>query len=356
MADTPNRRSFMKSSAAILGTTALARGMKRSPQESQARILSIASGNGLPAVNKAVEIMKEGGSTLDAVIAGVNIVEDDPNDFTVGYGGLPNELGEVELDSSVMDGPSGNNAGAVASLKNIKNPSKVARLVMERTDHVLIVGQGALNFARMHGFKEENLLTDFARERWLEWKENLSSDDDWFGPGVSYQHWGEEYKRPTGTINCLALNEKGDISGCTTTSGLFFKIPGRVGDSPIIGAGLYVDNAIGAAGSTGRGEEAMKFCGSMRTVMHMEQGMSPVEACLDTLKKISDNYPRSFVETFNINFYALNKKGEYGSASMWGAEDYGHFAVNDGGEGRQELRAYLHHRDGNSVLSLGREK
>lgn len=351
MGKKPDRREFLLTSAAALGaatgTNAFAAQNKKQPG-----LLSVSSYNGLPAVNKAVEVMKAGGSTLDAVISGVNIVEDDPNDFTVGYGGLPNEDGIVELDSSVMDGPSGNNAGAVASLRNIKNPSKVARLVMERTDHVLIVGEGALRFARMHGFQEENLLTDYARKRWLEWKEQLSDDDDWFPAGSSYQDYGKEKeKRPTGTINCLALNENGDISGVTTTSGLFFKIPGRVGDSPIIGAGLYVDNNVGAAGSTGRGEEAMKFCGSLRTVMHMEHGKSPVDACLETLKRISDNYPRAFVETFNINFYALNKQGQYGSASMWGSDDDGFFAVNDGTGGRHEHRAYLHNYKDNRLRS-----
>ena len=259
----------------------------------------------------------------------------------MGYGGLPNEDGVVELDSSVMDGPSGNNAGAVASLRNIKNPSKVARLVMERTDHVLIVGEGALRFARAHGFKEEELLTDRARQVWLRWKETISDEDDWFPPKEEQP----SDDRPTGTINCLAVNEKGDISGVTTTSGLAFKIPGRVGDSPIIGAGLYVDNEVGAAGSTGRGEEAMKFCGSFHTVMQMAMGKSPGEAALETLKRIARNYDMSFIKTFNIRFYAVNKKGEYGAASMWGGKERSKFAVHDGTSGRLEETLYLFHLD-----------
>ncbi len=175
----------------------------------------------------------------------------------MGYGGLPNEDGVVELDASVMHGPS-HKAGAVASLQRIKNPCQVARLVMQRTDHVLLVGEGALRFARSQGFKEENLLTEKSREAWLRWKSNLSDKDNWLKPAESQPATGA---RATdiipftwGTINCLAATARGDLAGVTSTSGLAWKIPGRVGDSPIIGAGLYVDNAIGAAASTGRGE------------------------------------------------------------------------------------------------------
>src|SRR4030095_15998873 len=186
----------------------------------------ISSGNGLRATDQAMALLKEGKDTLDAVIAGVNIVEEDPNDNTVGYGGLPNERGVVELDACVMHGPT-YRAGAVASLQNIKTPSKVAKVIMERTNHLLLVGAGALEFAKAHGFKEENLLTDQSREAWLRWKENLSPNDDWIGE--EQRKLG--FERPTGTITCCALNEKGELSGVTTTSGLAFKIPGRVGDS-----------------------------------------------------------------------------------------------------------------------------
>jgi len=340
----PNRREFMKGSAAALGAGAMLGGIPLSTGASQGRLVCIASANGLAAVSKAVEVMRAGGSTMDAVIAGVNLVEDDPNDTSVGYGGLPNEEGIVELDSSVMDGPSRNNAGAVASLRNIRNPSKVARLVMERTDHVLIVGEGALRFARAHGFKEENLLTERARKIWLRWKENLNDKDDWLPPPGGYAANPDYPKsRPTGTINCLAVNERGDISGVTTTSGLAFKIPGRVGDSPIIGAGLYVDNEIGGAGSTGRGEEAIKFCGSFHTVMQMAMGKSPGEAALETIKRIARNYEMDFLRTFNIKFYAVNKAGEYGAAALWGAPGNrgSRFAVHDGTEARLIDTLYL---------------
>ena len=340
----PNRRDFLVGSLAAVGAGALAGGMPTVARAASSKMVCVSSANGLAAVTKAVEVMRGGGGTMDAVIAGVNIVEDDPNDTSVGYGGLPNEDGVVELDSSVMDGPSGNNAGAVASLRNIKNPSKVARLVMERTDHVLLVGEGALRFARAHGFQEENLLTERARQIWLRWKENISDTDDWLPPAEGYSAaMGYPAERPTGTINCLAVNENGDISGVTTTSGLAYKIPGRVGDSPIIGAGLYVDNEVGGAGSTGRGEEAIKFCGSFHTVMQMALGKSPGEAALETIKRIARNYDMDFLRTFNIKFYAVNKAGEYGAAALWGAPGHvgSRFAVHDGTEARIIDTLYL---------------
>ncbi|MFO1497379.1 MAG: isoaspartyl peptidase/L-asparaginase [Verrucomicrobiota bacterium] len=204
------------------------------------------------------------------------MVEDDPNDHSVGYGGLPNEDGVVELDASVMHGPTGR-GGCVAALQNIRNPSKVARVVKaERSDHVLLVGAGALHFAKAHGFKEEDLLTDDARKLWLEWKEHLSNRDDWLPPhDVATKDISMNVKavyRHHGTINCDAIDLRGGVSGCTTTSGLAFKIPGRVGDSPILGAGLYVDNEVGAAGSTGRGEANLLACSSFLIVEHMRFG------------------------------------------------------------------------------------
>jgi len=249
-------------------------------------LLTISSANGLPATEKAMQMMKEGKDVLDAVIAGVNIVEDDPNDHSVGYGGLPNERGVVELDSCVMHGPT-HNAGSVASLRNIKNPSKVARLVMERTDHELLVGKGALEFAKAHGFREEELLTDKAREIWLHWKESLSDNDDWFpAPKDGIPKNVKQFFGITGTITCLGLDKDRNISGVTTTSGLAFKIMGRVGDSPIIGAGLYVDNEVGACGSTGRGEENLKNLTSFLVVEFMRQGLSPSQACMEGLKRV----------------------------------------------------------------------
>ena len=312
-------------------------------------MISIASGNGLRAVEKAMELLKRGDDPLDAVIAGVNIIESDPDDASVGYGGLPNEEGMVELDASVMHGAS-HNAGAVASLRNIKNPSKVAKLVMERTDHSLIVGEGALRFAKAHGFMEENLLTENARKRWLEHKEQLTDRDFWFPPkSEKLDPDTQNYMAYHGTINCCALDAKGNLAGVTTTSGFFFKIPGRVGDSPIIGAGLYVDNEVGAAGSTGRGEANIQNCGSYTVVEFMRRGLSPEEACLKTLERIADKskcQPRLIrddgLPKFGLRFYAVNKKGEYGSASMWSG---GKFAVHDGSSSRLEEPAYLFKRN-----------
>jgi N4-(beta-N-acetylglucosaminyl)-L-asparaginase len=335
------RRDFMKAaSAAGVGWFAAKHSVPAQPSPSPVdapfKPVVIASANGLQATARAMELIRGDADALDGVIAGVNLVEDDPNDNSVGYGGLPNEDGVVELDASVMHGPTGR-GGAVAALQNIKNPSKVARLVMERTDHVLLVGPGALRFAKAHGFKEENLLTDKARQAWLKWKENLSNEDDWLPPhelesrgiGKALQtearHWG--------TINCNALDLKGGLSGCTTTSGLAFKISGRVGDSPILGAGLYVDNEVGAAGSTGRGEANLLACSSVMVVEFMAQGKTPEEACLMACERIirqtkmkrlldRENRPQ-----FDVKFYAINKRGEFGSATIWSG---GRFAVNTG--------------------------
>jgi len=332
------------------------------------KVIAIASGNGLRACTRAVELMKAGADTLDAAIAGVNINEEDPEDNSVGYGGLPNEEGVVELDASVMHGPT-RRAGSVASLRNIKTPSKVAKLVMEHTDHIMLVGEGALRFARAYGFKEEDLLTEKSRLAWLVWKRSLrdaEGHNNWSdgldAPGNTSQaelrrlfpNVSEETLRwamhvathpPTGTINCLTLNAKGEMSGVTTTSGLAWKIPGRVGDSPIVGAGLYVDQDVGAAGSTGRGEENIRIAGAHTIVENMRHGMGPREACLDALQRIARNFnqDRKKLEQFDINFYALRRDGAYCGASLW---DYGwsrgvrgrrrQFAVHDGVNGRLE--------------------
>lgn len=310
----------------------------------------IASANGLGAVGKAMEIIKAGNDALDGVIAGVNIVEDDPNDTSVGYGGLPNEDGVVELDAAVMHGPN-HMAGAVASLRNIKNPSKVARLVMERTDHVLLVGEGALRFARAHGFREEDLLTDSSREAWLKWKENMSKEDAWLPPhsdtdgAKDIGELFEPYMRHTGTIHCSAIDTHGNISCVTTTSGLAWKIAGRVGDSPIIGAGLYCDNEVGAAGSTGRGEANLISCNSVMIVEWMRAGKSPEEACLMACKRVAENNKQRRLQddqgrpVFNVSFYALSRKGEHGSASIWDKKQY---AVHDGTSARLLQGAYLY--------------
>jgi N4-(beta-N-acetylglucosaminyl)-L-asparaginase len=309
----------------------------------------IASGNGLKATAKAMELIQQGKDGLDGCVAGVTIVEDDPNDNSVGYGGLPNEDGVVELDASVMHGATGR-GGAVAAIQNIRNPARVAQLVMERSDHVLIVGAGALKFAKAHGFKEENLLTDAAREAWLKWKETLSNEDDWLPPHdektKNISQFIQKAKRHYGTINCNALDLKGNLSGCTTTSGLSFKIAGRVGDSPILGAGLWVDNDIGAAGSTGRGEANLLACSSVMVVEYMRQGKSPEAACLQACERIvHQTKMRRLLEDdgkpkFDVRFYAINKKGEYGSASIFSG---GTFTINTGEkESRLLDSAYLY--------------
>lgn len=356
MENSMKRREFLKSATGIGLSTFVAKSvfadeLSALPQQTVKPVV-ISSANGLKATAKAMEMIRQGADALDAVIAGVNIVEDDPNDNSVGYGGLPNEEGVVELDASVMHGPTGR-GGAVASLRNIKNPSKVARLVMERTDHVLIVGEGALRFAKAHGFKEEELLTEESRAAWLRWKENLSTKDDWLPPhDIDSKDVGEGIRsalRNYGTINCDALDLKGNISGCTTTSGLAWKIPGRVGDSPILGAGLYVDNEVGAAGSTGRGEANLLACSSVMIVEFMRQGKSPEQACLmacerivrqTKMKRLLDENGRP---KFDVNFYALNKKGEFGGASIWSG---GRMAVNTGeAESRLVDLAYLYKRE-----------
>ncbi len=323
------------------------------PKPADAKVsgtLVVSSANGLKATEKAAEMIAAGADTLDAVVAGVTIVEEDPADNSVGYGGLPNEDGVVELDSSVMHGPT-RGAGAVASLRNIKTPSQVARLVMQRTDHVLLVGEGALRFARAHGFKECDLLTEESRKKWLEWKENHSDDDDWIPPEVPDPNKRSDARRDFaftyGTITCLGLNAAGDISGVTTTSGLSYKIPGRVGDSPIIGAGLYVDNDIGAAGSTGRGEAVLKICGSHAVVEAMRHGMAPREACLEAAERIVEYTVEKRLRhedgrpNFDVKFYALSKDGRFGAASIWSGAK---FVVFSDGKNRHEECAYLYKR------------
>jgi N4-(beta-N-acetylglucosaminyl)-L-asparaginase len=363
---TLSRRAVMLGAAALpaAGAAAVAR----------PRNIVISSANGVRACERAMEILRAGGDTLDAVVAGVNINELDPEDNSVGYGGLPNEEGVVELDASLMHGPT-RRAGSVASIRNIKTPSKVAKLVMEQTDHIMLAGDGALRFAKAMGFQEDNLLTEKSRLAWMVWKQSLrdkGGNNNW-GEGLAAPPkakktsdlkklfptadeatlaWALEVAQhpPTGTINCLALNEKGEMSGVTTTSGLAWKIPGRVGDSPIIGAGVYVDQDIGAAGSTGRGEENIRVAGAHTIVENMRHGMSPKDAVLDVLKRVSRNFndDRARLEKFDISFYALRKDGEYASAALWDASGRGaarrRFAVCDGGKGRLEQCLFLYER------------
>jgi len=351
------RGQFIRTSAATLAGSAVAQVASTAPAVAEPPSGSgkgrlpvvIASANGLTAIDTAMGMLRRKADPLDAVIAAVNIVENDEDDGSVGRGGMPNEDGIVELDSCCMHGPS-HKAGGVAALRNIANPSSVAKLVMQRTDHVLIVGEGALRFAKAHGFKEENLLTDKARAAWLRWKESLSDKDDWFAPKKADVEKGARargaFERTWGTINCCAVDAAADIAGVTTTSGLAFKIPGRVGDSPIIGAGLYVDNAVGAAGSTGRGEANLQNCSSFLVVEYMRAGKSPEQACLDVLQRVADHTEPRLRDkkgrpAFGLTFYAVHKDGRYGAASMWSGK---HYAVHDGTEARREDCAYLFKR------------
>ncbi len=356
--DNASRRAFLKKSTLAGVAASLFPGIRVLGEKAPAPVveraagpIAISSRNGDRAVARAVEVIRSGGDALDGVIAGVNLVEEDPEDMSVGYGGIPNEEGVVQLDAAVMHGPTGR-AGAVGALEGIKYPSKVARLVLERTDHVLLVGEGAQRFARMHGFKVEDLLTDRAREAWVRWKETLTNKDDYLPPhapedrdiGANL----EEIERHWGTIHCSAIDLAGNISAVTTTSGLFFKIPGRVGDSPIIGAGLYVDNEVGAAGSTGRGEANLENLSSFLIVERMRMGDSPQEACLYACRRIADHTRVARLRdeegrpNFNVKFYALNKKGEVGGAEIYGGDNT--FAVADAAGVRSVELAYLYRR------------
>lgn len=323
------RRSFLNRGFSLGAGVLFLPELKRSIS-SEGRIpLIITSHNnraGQEAVKAGYEILAEGGSALDAVEKGANIIELDPEDMSVGYGGAPNEHCMVQLDASIMDGRT-YNAGAVACLENIKHPSSVARLVMEHTDHVLIVGSGALEFAKKWGFKEENLLTEKARKAWLRWRENLNDRDPWGPPEHlrgqkeirTYLNTNHEEEFHHGTTNVLAIDAQGDIAGITSTSGLSWKIPGRVGDSPIIGAGLYVDNDVGAAGVIGRGEDIIKSCATFYIVLRMKDGRSPEEACMDALQMIVDKYRNVNPDYFpGEHFVAINKRGEVGCANMTG--------------------------------------
>jgi N4-(beta-N-acetylglucosaminyl)-L-asparaginase len=296
---------------------------------------------GKSAVERAYEMIVGGADVLDAVIAGVNIIELDPKDTSVGYGGLPNADGVVQLDSSCMHGPL-KRAGGVAAIEGVKTPSLVARAVANETDNHLIVGAGAQEFARRMGFEIlPDLNTDESRRLWLEWKRRTDPEHypdprtrATVGNQVGLQMVREgliEAEHYYGTINCDGINARGDICGVTTTSGLAFKIPGRTGDSPILGAGLYVDNDIGAAGSTGRGEANLYNLASFLIVENMRRGMTPKDAGLDALRRIKANTIEKRLlnsrgdPNFYLNFYVLNKRGEYAGLSMYPAR----FAVCD---------------------------
>ena len=288
--------------------------------------VAVASLNGLRGVKKTAELILAGTDPLDAAIEGVKIQELDPNDTSVGYGGLPNADGVVQLDASCMHGPT-KRAGAVGALEGIKTPSEVAKLVLKYTNNILLVGEGAKRFALSYGFKEEDLLTEESRNAWLKWRANRSPNDDFLDVPESEQM----VTRPTGTINLDVVTPTGEIASVTTTSGLAWKIPGRVGDSAITGAGQYCDNEVGAAGSTGRGESNIKVCGGFLIVEFMRRGMKPTDACLEALKRVlATTEPRLLGEggrpRFGLVYYAVNKRGEFGAASLYPAK----YAVFDG--------------------------
>jgi N4-(beta-N-acetylglucosaminyl)-L-asparaginase len=307
----------------------------------KAKPLVIASPNGFhftnggtqTCVEKAFALITQGSDVLDALIEGVNIVELDPLEDAVGYGGLPNADGVVQLDSCCMHGPK-KRAGGVAALEGIRTPSRVARAVADTTDNHLLVGKGAQTFARNMGFTiEDDLNTEHSRKLWLEWKRRTDARHyldpakrDLVSLQVSRQMIREGLmsgRHLYGTINCNGINAKGEICGVTTTSGLAWKIPGRVGDSPILGAGLYVDNEVGAAGSTGRGEANLYGLCSFLIVEAMRRGMHPKDAGMEALKRIKANTIEKRLcradgnPNFNLSFYVLNAKGEYAGVALF---------------------------------------
>ncbi|PYR74319.1 MAG: glycosylasparaginase [Acidobacteria bacterium] len=367
-----NRRQFVISGTAGLAAAAAvpafgqtpARAPQPAPQtgggptivtRSRVKPVVIASANGnrfknggtVTGVEKAFSMIARGSDVLDAVIAGVNIVELDPEETSVGYGGLPNADGVVQLDSCCMHGPK-KRAGGVAAIEGVKTPSLVAQKVMDETDHHLIVGRGAQDFARNMGFEIlPDLNTERSRKAWIEWKRRTDPlhyldpikrqaairrvelemiADGWIDENHFY-----------GTINCDGINAKGEICGVTTTSGMAWKIPGRVGDSPILGAGLYVDGDVGAAGSTGRGEANLYNLTSYLIVENLRRGLHPKDAGLEGLKRIKANTieKRLLKENgdpnFNIIFYVLNAKGEYAGVAMFGGPNVNYTVCTEQG-------------------------
>jgi N4-(beta-N-acetylglucosaminyl)-L-asparaginase len=371
-----SRRDFIATTA--VGSASLAldlQGQNKSdtinvPSTKPNQPIIICAANGYNYLDRAYAVLSGGGDTLDAVMQVITGPEDDPNDDSVGLGGLPNEDGVVELDACCMHGPT-RMAGSVAGVRDIKNVSLLSKAVMENTGHVMLVGEGAQRFGFDMGFARENLLTDRSRKVWLLWKETMSNKD-WWGPGLASPNYklpdekGDQSELldqrqekleklaaklgiepefraaaaqrvlypPTGTINCSALNTKGEISGATTTSGLAWKLAGRAGDSPIIGAGCYTDQDVGSAGATGNGEENIKVCGAHTIVENMRRGMSPQEAGMDALKRIVRNFNGDMrkMQYVDMSYYILRKDGAYAGVCMWSGppEHLRRFAVHDG--------------------------
>ena len=321
--------------------------------------VAVASVNGLGAVRLAVERMAAGSGPVDAAVAGVGLVEADPDDLGVGYGGLPNEDGVVQLDAAVMDGTT-MRAGAVAALENFMHPAQVALTVMRRTTRILLAGPGAARFARAHGFAEENLLTERSRKVWRHWKDTLAGKDDWLpdprvtdDPDIRWfiDRYGDRYFRPEGTIHLSARGADGALGCCTTTSGLFFKIPGRVGDSPLVGCGLYCDGEVGSAGATGHGESCIINAGAHTIVEFMRQGKTPEQACLATLERVVRTTREDWLKDDrgrprnNLVLYAVNRAGEVGSAAMWSGKSSKYAVCRAGEEARLIECPYLYKRD-----------
>jgi N4-(beta-N-acetylglucosaminyl)-L-asparaginase len=348
-----SRRDFLEKSAALAAAGFLPRVLDAedlasapgligtaAPAPFRGRPVVVSSANGIRGVKVAYDKITGGEDPLDAIIAGVNIQELDPDDQSVGLGGLPNEEGVVQLDASCMHGPT-KRAGSVASIEDIATPSLVAKAVMDYTDHVMLVGPGARKFAVQMGFKTQNLLTEKSRQDWMRWKARLNPNDFWLDHDEDIK-----IKFTTGTINMNAVTAAGDVASVTTTSGMAYKIPGRTGDSPIIGAGQYCDNLVGAAGSTGRGEANIKSCASFLAVEYMRQGLPPEAALMKVLERVVALTEKRLLDAngrpkFDLEFYAVAKDGRVAGATLYSG---GRYAVCDEKGARLESAAYLFKR------------
>jgi N4-(beta-N-acetylglucosaminyl)-L-asparaginase len=367
------RRDFVKSAALVAATPAAARSAEVLIQRTIRPVVisdysgfEFTNGGTENAVSRAFRLITEGKDVLDALIAGVNIPENDPLETGIGYGALPNADGVIELDASCMHGPR-KRAGAVACIQGVRTPSLVAQAVMDNTDHHLLAGDGAAKFARAMGFTvDDDLHTPNSRRLWLEWKRRVDPQHYLDPNGESRKPAPKHEKDPGyeaglsmvrdgliregsfwGTINCDGIGPNGDICGVTTTSGLAWKIPGRTGDSPILGAGLYVDNEVGAAGSTGRGEANLYNLSSFLIVESMRRGMAPKDAGLEALKRIKANTIEKRLlnskgnPNFNIRFFALNKRGEYAGVAMYRAGETKYAVCTENGGQTLELEPLL---------------